>query len=263
MWHIARHLLRLAETDADMETGAHTETAADTRADRSDQAGANTSTGTGAGAGRAHAPARVRARAHAPAQARTRAQAPGTGAGHRCRCGRGCGCGARPGAGAGANTSAGVGAGARLGSGAGVGTGSGAGAGARAGTVITVSPIAEDRTFADIDDDELVSPDDARIGTALPLSLGDSLAAWSEIFADYEIMLPFPQLGRDVHRLTEEERKAVRLARFEGLTAPGAQGRRVGVARLATRDAYGQRQRKLNLRAVWGAAGIRQKGAAG
>ncbi|MBB6397909.1 hypothetical protein BKA00_004823 [Actinomadura coerulea] len=93
----------------------------------------------------------------------------------------------------------------------------------------TAFRLAEDRTFADAGDDELVTPDGTRIGVAHPLSLGDSLGTWSEIFADYEITQPFPQLGRDVHRLTEEEREAVRLARLEGLTAPW--GKVVGLER--------------------------------
>ncbi|WP_149259607.1 DUF4132 domain-containing protein [Actinomadura sp. K4S16] len=89
--------------------------------------------------------------------------------------------------------------------------------------------LAEDRSLADVDDGEFVLPDGARVGVAHPLALGDALAAWSEVFADYEIMQPFPQLGRDVHRLTDEERQDVRLARFEGLTAPW--GKVVGLER--------------------------------
>ncbi|MEV4001134.1 DUF4132 domain-containing protein [Actinomadura sp. NPDC049753] len=89
--------------------------------------------------------------------------------------------------------------------------------------------LAEDRTLADAGDDELVLPDGARVGVAHPVSLGDSLGTWSEIFADYEIIQPFPQLGRDVHRLTDEERQAVRLERFEDLTAPW--GKVVGLER--------------------------------
>ncbi|GAA2123705.1 hypothetical protein GCM10009727_10550 [Actinomadura napierensis] len=40
------------------------------------------------------------------------------------------------------------------------------------------------------------------------------------MFADYEILQPFPQLGRGVHALTEEEKAADHLERFEGLTVP-------------------------------------------
>jgi hypothetical protein len=76
--------------------------------------------------------------------------------------------------------------------------------------------LAEDRTLADVEDAELSLPDDARVGIAHPLHLGDEVGRWSDLFADYEILQPFPQLGRDVHRLTEAERKAATLAAFTG-----------------------------------------------
>ncbi|QFG20441.1 DUF4132 domain-containing protein [Actinomadura sp. WMMB 499] len=76
--------------------------------------------------------------------------------------------------------------------------------------------VAEDGTFADASDDTVVLPDGARVGVAHPLDLGDDLAAWSEVFADYEILQPFAQLARPVHVLTGEERDAGNLARFEG-----------------------------------------------
>ncbi|WP_395106762.1 DUF4132 domain-containing protein [Actinomadura sp. SCN-SB] len=80
--------------------------------------------------------------------------------------------------------------------------------------------LAEDRTLADVDDDAFTLPDKASIGIAHPLDLGRDVAAWSEVFADYEIVQPFPQLGRETHVLTEEERASGRLARFEGIKVP-------------------------------------------
>ncbi|MFC9970615.1 DUF4132 domain-containing protein [Spirillospora sp. NPDC127200] len=80
--------------------------------------------------------------------------------------------------------------------------------------------IAEDRTLADVADAAFTPPDGAPIGIAHPLHLGDSLKAWAELFADYEIMQPFPQLARPVHTLTGRERGTGRLARFEGTEAP-------------------------------------------
>ncbi|GAB3964476.1 hypothetical protein GCM10029978_025060 [Actinoallomurus acanthiterrae] len=84
----------------------------------------------------------------------------------------------------------------------------------------TTFRIAEDRTFADVSDDVPALPDSARIGLVHPLDLGDDLEAWAEVFADYEILQPFPQLGRVVHRLTDDEAAEGRLARFEGVTVP-------------------------------------------
>ncbi len=63
--------------------------------------------------------------------------------------------------------------------------------------------VAEDRSFADVEDDTLTLPDGAVVGVAHPLELGEKLAAWAEVFADYEILQPFPQLGRETYDLDE------------------------------------------------------------
>ncbi|WP_377271243.1 DUF4132 domain-containing protein [Peterkaempfera sp. SMS 1(5)a] len=84
----------------------------------------------------------------------------------------------------------------------------------------TAFRIAEDRTFADVDDEELTLPAQATVRLAHPLLLGQELRAWSELFADYEILQPFPQLGRPVLTLTAEEAADHRLRRFEGATVP-------------------------------------------
>ncbi|WP_432930680.1 WGR and DUF4132 domain-containing protein [Microbispora sp. CA-135349] len=59
--------------------------------------------------------------------------------------------------------------------------------------------VAEDRSFADVEDDTLTLPDDAVVGVVHPLELGEDLAVWAEVFADYEILQPFPQLGRETY----------------------------------------------------------------
>ena len=50
--------------------------------------------------------------------------------------------------------------------------------------------------------------------------MGDRIPAWSELFADYEILQPFPQLGRPVYRLNEEEAASSMLTRFENRVVP-------------------------------------------
>jgi hypothetical protein len=80
--------------------------------------------------------------------------------------------------------------------------------------------IAEDRSFADVKDEAVTLPATARVTIAHPVHLGGELAAWSDLLADYEILQPFPQLGRTVHALTEEERQGGRLERFEGAEVP-------------------------------------------
>ncbi|TDD77738.1 DUF4132 domain-containing protein [Actinomadura darangshiensis] len=89
--------------------------------------------------------------------------------------------------------------------------------------------IAEDRTFADLDDDAVELPVSANVQIAHPLDLGDSLTAWAEVFADYEILQPFPQLGRPVLTLADGEGRNGRLERFEGLTVPT--GKLLGLTR--------------------------------
>ncbi|MGH3379684.1 MAG: DUF4132 domain-containing protein, partial [Actinoallomurus sp.] len=84
----------------------------------------------------------------------------------------------------------------------------------------TAFRIAEDRTLADAEDDAFALVSTARVGIAHPVLLGDAVKEWSELFADYEIIQPFPQLGRPVHALTDRERAGGRLARFEGATVP-------------------------------------------
>ncbi|WP_119728065.1 DUF4132 domain-containing protein [Thermomonospora amylolytica] len=80
--------------------------------------------------------------------------------------------------------------------------------------------LAEDRTFADVDDEELTLREQATVSVAHPVRLGESLTAWREVFDDYALVQPFPQLHRPVHALTDEERESGRLARFEGITVP-------------------------------------------
>ncbi|WP_433381456.1 DUF4132 domain-containing protein [Actinoplanes sp. CA-142083] len=80
--------------------------------------------------------------------------------------------------------------------------------------------VAEDRTFSTADDDEISVAADAVVGVAHPLHLGSALAAWSEVFADYEILQPFPQLSRQTFALTPAEAEVPELSRFEGITLP-------------------------------------------
>ncbi|MGW4891533.1 DUF4132 domain-containing protein [Kitasatospora sp. NPDC004240] len=108
-------------------------------------------------------------------------------------------------------------------------SGGGTSGGGTAGTEVIAFRVAEDRTFADVEDELFTLADDASVRIAHPLHLGDRLAAWSELFADYEILQPFPQLGRPVLRATEAEAASHRLTRFEGITVPA--GRLLGLQR--------------------------------
>jgi hypothetical protein len=76
--------------------------------------------------------------------------------------------------------------------------------------------LAEDRTYTDIGDDELELPADAVIRLVHPLHFDEAaLTGWSQLFADYEILQPFPQLGRPVMRFTPDELATGELTRFD------------------------------------------------
>src|SRR5205085_754174 len=80
--------------------------------------------------------------------------------------------------------------------------------------------VAEDRTLADSDDEPLRPlSDDSVITLPHPVLLGGTtIEVVEEVFADYELLQPFPQLARPVHELTDEERASTNLARFTGAT---------------------------------------------
>lgn len=90
------------------------------------------------------------------------------------------------------------------------------------GTLTGSFRIAEDRSLADVQDDPIVLSDDTLVGIAHPLHLADALGTWGEVFADYEILQPFPQLQREVYAFTEEELASTRLTRFQDSIVPTA-----------------------------------------
>ncbi|WP_327009939.1 DUF4132 domain-containing protein [Dactylosporangium sp. NBC_01737] len=66
-------------------------------------------------------------------------------------------------------------------------------------TLVTAFRLAEDRTLAGVTDEPVTLPDDAVVGVAHPIHLAATVPLWTQLFADYEILQPFPQLARDVH----------------------------------------------------------------
>jgi hypothetical protein len=77
--------------------------------------------------------------------------------------------------------------------------------------------VAEDRTLAGASDEAVSIDDAALVGLPHPIDLpAAALATWGSLFADYELLQPFPQIGREVFTPTEEERAATDLDRFAG-----------------------------------------------
>lgn len=79
--------------------------------------------------------------------------------------------------------------------------------------------VVEDGSCAGPADDAWELPEDVHVGLVHRLDLTSDLAArWGEIFADYEILQPFPQLGREVWTIEDGEREARELHRLAGAT---------------------------------------------
>jgi hypothetical protein len=89
------------------------------------------------------------------------------------------------------------------------------------GKLLATFRVAEDRSFADRNDDAWELSGGWRIGLPHPLELEPQVAAaWGQVFADYQLLQPFPQLGRPTYTPTAEEQNATQLKRVEGLTVP-------------------------------------------
>jgi predicted DNA-binding WGR domain protein len=69
------------------------------------------------------------------------------------------------------------------------------------GSLLGTFRIAEDRSYASLDDDAFTLESGAEIGVIHPLEIEPAvLATWGDRFADYEIVQPFAQLARDIPR---------------------------------------------------------------
>ncbi len=78
--------------------------------------------------------------------------------------------------------------------------------------------VAEDGSLADAHDARYDAPEAAQVCVAHPAELApDALAAWAQIFADYEILQPFEQLGRATFARKAHEREATSLDRCAGI----------------------------------------------
>jgi predicted DNA-binding WGR domain protein len=84
--------------------------------------------------------------------------------------------------------------------------------------------LTDEGDYADADDEPFALPSDARVGIVHPLALDDAQrAAWGEVLADYELVPPFPQLGRPVYELAPDDLEARDITRFASYAiAPGA-----------------------------------------
>jgi hypothetical protein len=92
------------------------------------------------------------------------------------------------------------------------------------GRLIRALRVAEDGSFADLHDRTATVGGDAPLGIVHPVDLGAARADWAELFADYEVVQPFPQLHRATVVLTEAQRAATSLPGFGPVTTESVAG---------------------------------------
>jgi len=83
--------------------------------------------------------------------------------------------------------------------------------------------VTEDSTFADSQDQVYNIPEFTKIGIAHPLQMDpQERGVWGEILSDYEILPPFPQLGRPIFALTDDELQSRKIERYNPIEIPCA-----------------------------------------
>jgi hypothetical protein len=81
--------------------------------------------------------------------------------------------------------------------------------------------VTEERDYADIHDNPCTLEGAYAVSVVHPLHLRpEDRSAWGQVFGDYEIIAPFPQLGRRVHTLEPGEESARELTRFRDKDIP-------------------------------------------
>jgi hypothetical protein len=89
------------------------------------------------------------------------------------------------------------------------------------GGLLSVFRVAEDGTFASVDDDAFSLPGGASVGVAHTLETRpEDEAKLAQVFGDYELLQPFTQLGRETYRLTDEETQKGTVERWKGKKVP-------------------------------------------
>ena len=83
--------------------------------------------------------------------------------------------------------------------------------------------VAEDGSYTTGEDDSFALPEGGEIRVGLPHALElpqQAAVQFGQLFADYELLQPFVQLGRDTYTLGAEELSAIKLERWKGTVVP-------------------------------------------
>jgi hypothetical protein len=92
----------------------------------------------------------------------------------------------------------------------------------RDGELVEAFRVAEDSSLADHHDAAYALPGEGAIGLVMAAELSEDLyREFGQIFADYEIMQPFKQLGRELYRPNKTEQKSGEVTRFVGKKVNG------------------------------------------
>jgi len=88
--------------------------------------------------------------------------------------------------------------------------------------LINTFRVAEDQTYADINDEYYIPNAIATVGIVHPVHLtAEQRTTWVQTLSDYEIIPPFPQINREVYTLQTEELETVEITRFKNISIPG------------------------------------------
>ncbi len=80
----------------------------------------------------------------------------------------------------------------------------------------------EDATLTNANDEQVTLPTVGFVRLIHPIELDEpTLAAWKQHLSDYDIVQPFAQLERPIHRVSEEERAATTLEKYQGYVISG------------------------------------------
>jgi hypothetical protein len=96
--------------------------------------------------------------------------------------------------------------------------------------------VSEDGQYTSAEDDPFAFPDGAQYKIGLPHALelpADQAADFGQLLADYELLQPFAQLGRDTYTLNDEERAANKLLRWKDVKV--ATGKILGLSNIGWR----------------------------
>ncbi|WP_433591409.1 DUF4132 domain-containing protein [Nocardia sp. CA-145437] len=82
------------------------------------------------------------------------------------------------------------------------------------GAVTGAFRLDEERVLRNLEGAPVELTDQALVGVAHPIQLGETLAAWRDLFDDNRLRQPFEQLERPINLLTSDDAESNRLSRF-------------------------------------------------